>query len=197
MSLLDKLKETVFEAEEPAASLDHPALSYVPAPPVNLPALKLEPLTPMPDDVALLRSKTMPPDGAIKLLLDTAQSLSAYIPDEDMRFKAALATLARQGVTIPKLEGELQIALTGLETEKQSIKYARAQKFSDAVDTPRARIQEIERQIEQLSQERNVLSAQADSAMREIEKRSEQFTVATATLENQYRVIKRKIGGSK
>lgn len=203
MSFLDKIKEAAFE--EDAAPVSNPAkVQRSAAPPIFVATPKVDnfvsgnSMMPATDEnVVLLQNAIGVKNGIIAKFFDTAASLAEYIPDETKRWKAAAATLAKQGITAADLTGELQETLKRLDMKVAEFENSKTQKMSDEVDGKMKQAAAITSQLITLGQQRDDLEAQATTAKARIQAGADRFNVAVTVVREYYLSIQRKTGETK
>lgn len=193
MSLLKNLKSAVFE-EDPAPTANQavPQDRSIPNPIPFVAGVAATSAVPIADN-ATLRAKIAQPGSPAVLFAAALQSLSAFIPDEASRFKAAQLTLAPQGVTPSAIASDISVILGRVDAECHNFEAAKAQKQASDVNGPALRLTEIDRQIATLQQERTSVAAAVESAKDAIARKEAEFYATVNALKSEFTANLNKI----
>ena len=196
MSFLNDLKHLIVE-EEPNAQPKEAATSVAQSTSVAP--------TPIVDSnltatfVSNLREKFDTASSATLLgqFTNTLESLSEAIPEEGIRFRAALKVLAKQnGVTSDQLVGAFNDLLGVLENEASKFKFQVDKQKTTEVDARDAQMQQINAQIEAKNKEIEALMTLRDGIATDIIAAKSYIGATVASFEGAVASLQAEVGDS-
>lgn len=161
-----------------------------PVPPVNASAPSMD---------SIMR-RVIPQNGALMGFMASMDSLAQFIPDENTRTKAVLATLSGQGISQPAIASQIDTVLGSLHNEEERFAQAKQQRIQSevsakltAADAVKAECEELSTQLGHKEAEESLLRREATNNQSKIDSASEEFGSAINAIKTKIEAIRSRI----
>ncbi len=140
-----------------------------------------------------IKRRVIPSNGALNGFMASMESLAQFIPDEGTRAKAALATLASQGVSHQAIASQIETVLGSLKNEEERFEQAKQQRIQSEVTAKLGAADAVKHECEELSTQLGRKEAEESMLRREAVGNQTKIDSAAAEFSSAINVIKTQI----